>query len=58
MGYSPWGRKKSDTTERLILILGHIIEKNEKHRVDLQQFFLRMARKIDISTVRLDLQSG
>ena len=38
--------------------LGHIIEKNEKHRVDLQQFFLRMARKIDISTAPLDSQSG
>ena len=33
-------------------------EKNENRRVDVQRSLLRIARKIDISTVPLVLQSG
>ena len=31
-GYSPWGRKKSDMTERLILILDSLEEKLDQSR--------------------------
>ena len=30
MGYSPWGRKESDTTERLSLTLAHLRKQLEK----------------------------